>query len=343
MQIREVTAFLEGIAPRSLQEGYDNSGLIVGDPNQKVKGVLVSLDAIEAVVEEARARKCNLIIAHHPIVFKGVKSLTGKSYVERTIIKAIKYDIAIYAIHTNLDNVLHQGVNEKIAERLGLLNTVVLQPKKNLEKLVVYAPLPQAENVKQLMEKEALYELGGSGHLHSSLGIDSSGGAARIECHIPSHQRADLIGKLHELEGDVHFETMAIELGNPCVGAGLIGDLSEPIAESVFLQGLKSKLKTKCVRHTDLRNRRVRKVAVCGGSGSFLLPQAIGAGADVFVTGDFKYHEFFDAEKKLVIADVGHFESEQFTIELIHGILKRKFRTFACYCTEVNTNPVQYL
>jgi len=343
MQIKEVTAFLERIAPPSLQEGYDNSRLIVGNPATKVKGVLVALDAIEAVVDEAIARKCNLIVAHHPIVFKGLKQLTGKTYIERVIIKAIQNNIAIYALHTNLDNVLHQGVNERIAQQIGLINCEVLVPKQNMEKLVVYAPLAEADVIKELMEQEALYDLGGSGHLHSSLGVDASGGAARIECHIPSHQKNSLIQKLYELSEQVRFETMPISLGNPCVGAGLIGDLEEPIAESVFLKQLKSKLKTRCIRHTALRNRRVRRVAVCGGSGSFLLPKARSAGADVFVTADFKYHEFFDAEKQLVIADVGHYESEQYTIELIQGILKRKFRTFASYCTEVNTNPVQYL
>lgn len=343
MQIRDVTRFLERIAPRSLQEGYDNSGLIVGNPNQQVKGIIVALDALESIVEEAHKRKCNLIVAHHPIVFKGLKQLTGSNYIERCIIKAIKYDIAIYAIHTNLDNALHQGVNERIASRIGLINCEVLAPKQNLEKLVVYAPLAFADAARKLIDKEALYDLGGSGHLHSSIGVDSNGGAARLECHIPSHQRSDLISKLHDLDVNIMYETLPISLGNPSVGAGLIGELEESMAESVFLKRLKTQLKTKCIRHTALRNRRVSRVAVCGGAGSFLLPKAKAAGADVFVTGDFKYHEFFDAENQLVIADVGHFESEQFTIDLLHEILKRKFRTFACYSTEVSTNPVKYL
>ena len=343
MQIKEVIRYLESIAPRSLQEGYDNSGLIVGDPDAKVRGVLISLDAIEAVVDEAIQRKCNLLIAHHPIVFKGLKRLTGTSYVERTVIKAIKHDIAIYAIHTNLDNVLYKGVNERIAQRLGLVDCEILAPKQNLEKLVVYAPLELADSIRRLLDREALQDLGGSGHLHSSLGVDALGGAARLECHIPDHQRADLIHKLYELDERVTYETMPIALGNPYVGAGIIGDLPEPIAESVFLKSLKSKLRTRCVRHTALRNRRVRRVAICGGAGSFLLSKAKAAGADVYVTGDFKYHEFFDAEQQLVIADVGHYESEQFTIDLLQEIIKGKFRTFACYSTEVNTNPVQYL
>ncbi|NNE28909.1 MAG: Nif3-like dinuclear metal center hexameric protein, partial [Saprospiraceae bacterium] len=186
-------------------------------------------------------------------------------------------------------------------------------------------------------------ELGGSGHLHSSLGVNGSAAAARVECHIPAHQTFNLISKLHDLDEKIRYETLPVDLGNPYIGAGLIGNLPKPVAESVFLAQLKRKLRTECIRYTALRNRRVRKVAVCGGSGSFLLNKAIEAGADVFITGDFKYHEFFDADKKLVIADVGHFESEQFTIELLQEIIKGKFRTFACYCTEVNTNPVHYL
>lgn len=261
--IKAITAHLESIAPPSYQESYDNAGLITGDASWEVTNVLCCLDATEAVVEEAIQRGCNLVVAHHPIVFKGLKRLNGRNYVERTVIKAIKNDVAIYAIHTNLDNVLHRGVNAKIAEKLGLQNTSILLPK--------------------------------------------------------------------------------VEVSDPTVGAGLIGELPTAMDETQFLQQLKATMLAGCVRHTKLLGRPIKTVAVCGGSGSFLLPVAIARQADVYVTGDFKYHEFFDAENHLVIADIGHFESEQFTIDLLHEIISEKFTTFAPLKTSVNTNPVHYL
>jgi dinuclear metal center YbgI/SA1388 family protein len=260
MKITEILAVLETIAPPWLQESYDNSGLIVGDPEMEITGVLCCLDSTEAIVEEAVKKGCNLIVAHHPIVFKGLKRLNGANYVERTVIKAIRNNVAIYAIHTNLDNVFKNGVNSKIAEKLGLVHTRILAPKA----------------------------------------------------------------------GDIQ------------TGAGLIGQLPSPVSEGVFLQQLKKNLNTPCVRHTALRQRDIRTVAVCGGAGSFLLSEALRQGADCFVSADFKYHEFFDAEDRLVIADVGHFESEQYTIELLFEVLQEKFPTFALHLTNLNTNPVFY-
>lgn len=261
MQIREILAVLENVAPPHLQESYDNAGLIVGDPEAQVTGILFSLDSTEAVVEEALSLGCNLVVAHHPIVFRGLKRFNGSSYVERTVMQAIRKNVALYAIHTNLDNVYHQGVNAKIAEKLGLQNTRILSPKA----------------------------------------------------------------------------------GQTDIGAGMLGMLPQPLPETDFLLHVKSTLRASCVRHTALRGRPVETVAVCGGSGSFLLPDALRAGADAFVTADFKYHEFFDAEGRLVIADIGHYESEQFTIELLFQIIREKFPTFALHCTKVNTNPVHYL
>ncbi|MBL7809492.1 MAG: Nif3-like dinuclear metal center hexameric protein [Saprospiraceae bacterium] len=260
MKIAEILSVLEAVAPPYLQESYDNAGLIVGDPAQEVTGVLCCLDSTEAIIEEAMTRGCNLVVAHHPIVFRGLKRLNGATYIERTVIKAIQHGIAIYAIHTNLDNVFLQGVNSKIAEKLDLTNTHILAPKA----------------------------------------------------------------------------------GDPGIGAGLIGQLPKPMTESAFLQHVKSAMQTGCIRHTALRGREVRTVAVCGGAGSFLLPEALRQGADFYVSADFKYHEFFDAEGKLVIADIGHFESEQFTIELLFHILQEKFPTFALHLTNLNTNPVFY-
>lgn len=260
MKISDILSVLESIAPPNLQESYDNAGLIVGDPNAEVRGVLFCLDSTEAIVEEAVARGCNLVVAHHPIVFRGLKRLNGATYIERTVMQAVRQNVAIYAIHTNLDNVYKQGVNSKIAEKIGLADTRILAPKPT------------------------------------------------------------------------DFE----------IGAGLLGNLPKPMSEVDFLQHLKTSLNTQCIRHTALRGKPVQKVAVCGGAGSFLLPEALRLKADVFVSADFKYHEFFDAEGRLVIADVGHFESEQFTIELLHGIVREKFPTFALHLTNLNTNPVFY-
>lgn len=262
MQIKDILTVLEAVAPPHLQESYDNAGLIVGHPEAEVTGVLFCLDSTEAVVREAVEKGCNLIVAHHPIVFRGLKRLNGTTYVERTVVQAIRNNVAIYAIHTNLDNVYRHGVNAKIAEKIELLDTRILAPKSNLD---------------------------------------------------------------------------------VTIGAGLVGQLPSPMPEKEFLQHLKTSLRTQCVRHTALLGKPVRTVAVCGGSGSFLLPEALRAGADAFVSADFKYHEFFDAEDKIIVADVGHFESEQFTIELLCEIVREKFHTFALHLTETNTNPVFYL
>jgi dinuclear metal center YbgI/SA1388 family protein len=260
MKIADILSVLEAVAPPHLQESYDNAGLLVGSPDAEVRGVLFCLDSTEDVVNEAISLDCNLVVAHHPIVFRGLKRLNGATYIERTVMQAIRQNVAIYAIHTNLDNVRQQGVNAKIAERLGLADTRILAPRA----------------------------------------------------------------------------------GTSEVGAGLLGTLPSPMDETAFLQHLKNALKTNCVRHTALRGKPVRSVAVCGGAGSFLLPEALRAGADAFVTADFKYHEFFDAEGRLVVADVGHYESEQFTIELLRDIVQEKFPTFALHLTGLNTNPVFY-
>ncbi len=261
MSIQAILDVLEAIAPPHWQESYDNAGLIVGNPATTCTGVLFSLDSTEAVLEEARRKGCNLVVAHHPIVFKGLKRFNGATYVERTVMQAIRQDIAVYAIHTNLDNVLYKGVNAKIAEKIGLQQTRILAPKQGL----------------------------------------------------------------------------------PDIGAGLIGVLPTAMEALDFLRHLKQALRTECVRHTAPCGRAVQTVAVCGGAGSFLLPEALRAGADVFVTADFKYHEFFDADGRLIVADVGHFESEQFTSELLFDIVSEKFPNFALHLVETQTNPVNYL
>ena len=262
MKIKKVTSFLESIAPLEYQESYDNCGLIIGDANAEVKGTLIALDCTEAIIDEAIATGCNFVIAHHPVIFRGLKKLNGSNYIERTVIKAIKNDIAIYTIHTNLDNV-HNGVSAKIAEKLGLENCKVLLPKEDLN----------------------------------------------------------------------------INL----VGSGSIGELNLPVDAQVFIENLKLNMQTDCVRHTPLVKQQIKTVAVCGGSGSFLLKHAIAAKADIFITADFKYHEFFGAENKIVIADIGHYESEQFTKDLIYDLLVKNFTKFAVRLSKVNTNPIKYL
>lgn len=259
--IKTVTRFLENIAPLHLQETYDNAGLITGSLEWKVSGVLCALDCTPEVVREAEDENCNLIICHHPIIFSGLKKLSGDSYIVRTVVEAIQRNIAIYAIHTNLDNIFHHGVNQKIAERLKLVGPRILDPKEE--------------------DKD--------------------------------------------------------------IGAGILGELTEPMEVHSFLQWVKDRFELKVIRYTESsRIRNIHKVAACGGSGSFLLDKAIASGAEVFITADFKYHQFFDAEDQIMILDIGHYESEKYTIQLLHELISNNFSTFAAQSTKVNTNPVRY-
>lgn len=339
MKIRELTAYLETIAPSVYQEDYDNAGLIVGNPNADLKGVLLCLDSIEVIVEEAISKGCNLIIAHHPIVFRGLKKITGRNYVERTILKAIKNDIAIYAIHTNLDNVYHQGVNAKICEKLGLEYTQILSPKKALKQYAVSVPTEQAKIVRNLLLSAGLLEVNATSAIDYT--TDGSEEQVRLTAVAPVGMENRITQALSKT--DALLEINALESPSKELGAGMLGYLQQPMTELDFLQHLKQTMHAGVVRHTGMRGQEVRTVAVCGGSGSFLLGNAIAQGADVFVTSDFKYHEFFDADGKIIIADIGHFESEQFTIELLYEIISKKFSNFALHYTEVSTNPVSYL
>jgi dinuclear metal center YbgI/SA1388 family protein len=362
--IGDVVKHLEALAPPAFQEDYDNSGLITGDTNLAVTSVVVTLDCTEEVVHEAIALGANLIIAHHPIVFRGLKKLTGRNYVERTVIKAIKHDIAIYAIHTNLDNV-YAGVNRKIAERIGLVNLRILKPKKEtLAKLVTYIPRENADAVLGALHEAGAGNIGnykncsftveGTGtfmptasaqpHIGES-GIQEKVNEVRAELIFPIHLEAKILTALravHPYE-EVAFYVQRLQNENQEVGSGMVGDLEVAEEPIEFLRRLKISMNTNCVRHTSIVRPEVRRVAVCGGSGSFLLQDAIGAGADVFVSADFKYHEFFDSEAKIIIADIGHYESEQFTKELISEVLREKFRTFAINFSKTVTNPIRYL
>ena len=342
--IKEITSHLESIAPPSYQEGYDNSGLICGNPATAATGAILSLDATEEVVDEAIERGVNMVIAHHPIVFKGLKKLNGKNYVERAVIKAIKNEVAIYAIHTNLDNVFHRGVNAKIAEKLGLENTRILAPKKLVKKLSAIVSPPEAEAVRAALFAAGAGQINGEKDgSFTTLGV-GSGHAAKMKTEVlfPPASQGAVVAALHSLVPDAPFEIHAVENVNHGIGSGMIGDLPKAMKETAFLKMLKKAMKAGVVKHTRLLEKPIEKVAFCGGSGSFLLPHAIRQKADVYVTGDYKYHEFFDADGKLVIADIGHFESEQYTIELLGEIIREKFPTFALHFTKVNTNPVYY-
>lgn len=362
MIVNDIINIFENYAPSQLQESYDNSGLITGNKNLEVSNILITLDCTEDVIEEAIANNCNMIIAHHPIVFSGLKKINGKNYVERVIIKAIKNDIAIYAVHTNLDNVSN-GVNGKIAEKLALKNTKVLAPKNSIfKKLITYVPLLHFESV-----QNALFEAG-AGHIgnYSDCGFSQTGNGTfkanelarpfvgekdirhteneiRFETIIPIYLQNKIIQRLHEVHPyeEVAFELIATENTYDIIGSGLIGELENEVSPTDFLKMLKEKMELNVIKFTAF-SKNIKKVALCGGAGQFLLKNAINQGADAFISSDFKYHEFFDAEKSLMIADIGHYESEKFTKELMFDLIMKKNPTFAVLLSKTNTNPVNY-
>ncbi len=364
MKILEIIKPLEELAPLYLQESYDNSGLLVGNPDKDIQKALITLDITELVLQEAIDKKCNLIISHHPVIFQGLKSITGQNATERIVEKAIKNDIALYAIHTNLDNA-DIGVNSILCDKIGLVNRKILSPKKEiLRKLVTFCPVDDAEKVRQ-----AIFDAG-AGHIgnYDSCSFNSPGTGSfrgsedtnpfvgekgklhyeneiRIETIYPVYHENSVLKALF----DAHpYEEVAYDiyyLGNKFerVGAGMIGELENEMNETDFLNMLKQRFNSACVRHSKLLNKQIKKVAVCGGSGSFLIRDAKNAGADIFITCDVKYHDFFEADGKIVIADIGHYESEQFAKDLIYSILNKKISNFAVLISELNTNSVNYL
>jgi dinuclear metal center YbgI/SA1388 family protein len=363
MRLSVLIKHLEAFAPLNYQEDYDNSGLIVGDPNEEIHAALVALDCIESIVDEAILHNCNLIITHHPIVFKGLKKITGKTYVERVVLKAIKNNIALYAIHTNLDHVAY-GVNGVISGRLGLKNTKILSPKTAiLKKLVTFCPVAQSEVLRDALfaagagnisnYSECSFNAEGFGTFKGGEGADPFVGEVGIQ-HQEAEVRIETIFKVqderkvmlalfeHHPYEEVAYDIYPLDNKLDNVGAGMIGWLEEGLDGYEFLRMVKVNMDATVIRHTHVLPKKIRKVAVCGGSGSFLLKEAIAAGADAFVTADFKYHEFFDADEKLLIADIGHFESEQFTSDLLIDIIQEKFPNFAIRLTEHNTNPINY-
>ncbi len=363
MKIKEITSYLEFLAPLSSQASYDNSGLIVGNADTVVTSALICLDSTEAIVDEAIEKGCNLIIAHHPIVFSGIKKLNGKNYIERTVIKAIQNNIAIYAIHTNLDNYRY-GVNYEIGKRLQLEDLRILSPSPNtLCKLIVFVPETHSNEV-----REALF-LAGAGTIgnynecsfeekgtmtfkpleeadpfEGEIGIRTEGNEKKIEVLVSAHKLNAALTAMrsaHPYE-EIAYDILPLKNHNEYEGSGMYGKLSQPMDEIDFLTLLKKEFNCGIIRHTSLLGRPIRTVAFCGGSGSFLLNDAKRVKADIFITGDYKYHDFFDAEEQIIIADIGHFESEQFTTNLLADILKKKFPTFATHLTGVKTNPINY-
>lgn len=363
MRINDIIQELEELAPRSSQENYDNSGLLLGSKDQEVSSVLVCLDCTEEVVEEAIKLGSNLIISHHPLIFKGIKSLTGSNAVERTILACIKNNIALYAIHTNLDN-YRFGVNFEIGNRLGLKNLKILSPKPAvLFKLIVFVPKENLETLNNALFLAGAGKIGNyqECHFHSNgigtfkpilgaipfsgeLDIKSEVNEVKAEYLVSAHKIQKVLDAMHlnHPYEEVAHDIIRLENVNQMEGSGMIGELNQEVEEIEFLSQIKQRFHCGAIRHTSLLNRKIKKVAFCGGAGSFLLKNAIHEKADIFITGDFKYHEFFDAEDKIVIADIGHYESEQFTSNLIADILKKKFTTFAVHLTGVNTNPINY-
>ncbi len=363
MKIQDITSLLEKMAPPSLQESYDNAGLLTGSPSMECTGILVSLDATEAVIDEAIAKGCNMVVAHHPIVFKGLKKITGKNYVEQTIIKAIKNDIAIYAIHTNLDNVI-DGVNGRIADKLGLKNRKILLPKEDmLRKLAVFVPATHREQLAEALFAAGAGNIGNySDCSFSTPGTGSFKGNDSTqpfvgrpgERHYEPEMKVEVIFPvwlerkvLAAMRGAHPYEEIAFDVYSLAnihgqTGSGLVGELEQEMDERDFLGLLKQTFDLSVIRHTAFTGKPVKKVALCGGAGSFLTGAAKAAGAQVYVSADIKYHEFFDAEGALVLADIGHYESERFTTELLLEVLRENFPTFALLKSGVQTNPVHY-
>lgn len=364
MKLSEIMVLLETEAPLLLQEHYDNSGLLTGDKDMEISKALVTIDITEDVVNEAIEQNCNLIVSHHPLIFKPIKKIIPDNDLSRSLIKIIKNNIAVYAAHTNFDNII-TGVNGKIAEKLGLINTKVLQATENqFLKLVTFVPKMHAPHV-----REALFEAGAGGignYDKCSYNVEGFGTfragknaqpfvgetdklhsepEVRIEVILPrslKYRVLDGLLKSHPYE-EPAYDIISIENQSDIIGAGLYGELPEAMKETDFLAMLKSAFKCESIRHTDYRGKMIKKVALCGGSGSFLMKSAINAGADTFVSGDFKYHEFFEAKNSILAVDLGHFETEQYTKHIFYEIITKKMPTFAVRISETKTNPINYL
>jgi len=363
LKVQEIISHIESFAPLSYQESYDNAGLQTGDPEQKVSAVLLCIDVTDKVVQEAISLGAGLIISHHPVIFGGLKKLTGSNPAERIIMEAVRKGISIYTAHTNLDAV-YKGVNFKIASKLELRDVKILSPiRGQLRKLVFFVPVDKAEEVRNAIFAAGAGHIGeydmcsfntsGNGTFRGSDDSDPyvgekgkihSESELRVETIYPADREGKILRALvnsHPYE-EVAYDLYSLENEFDRAGMGVVGELEKSLDETGFLDLLKEKFGVTVIRHSPLLGRKVRKAAICGGSGSFLLNRAIASGADVFVTGDIKYHPFFDADGKILMADIGHYESEQFTTEIFYDLLLENFPNFAIHLTEVNTNPVNY-
>jgi dinuclear metal center YbgI/SA1388 family protein len=364
MKIKEIITVLEEMAPLAYAEDFDNVGLLVGNAEQESTGVLVCHDALEKVIEEAIAKNCNLVVCFHPILFTGLKKITGKNYVERVLIKAIKNDIAIYAVHTALDN--HQdGVNRIFCNALALTNTKILIPKENhIRKLVTFTVPENVEKVRNALFEAGAGTIGNykncsftSKGMGTYLGDESCNPVIgnryelveaeeiKIEVTFEKQLESKILKTLFEnhIYEEVAYEITTLQNKHQNLGLGMIGELQKPMNETDFLHFVKEKMQADGIRHSSLLNKSIQKVAVLGGSGSYAIKNAIAAGADAFLTADLKYHQFYEAENKLLLADIGHFESERYTKNYIVDYLRKKILNFAIILSEENTNPVKYL
>lgn len=363
MIVQDVINYLEELAPLAYAENFDNVGLLVGDKNEKITGILVTLDTLEAVVDEAIKTNCNLIISFHPIIFKGLKKLNGNNYVERVVIKAIKNNIAIYSMHTALDNAI-QGVNDMICNTLNLKNKQILIPQnETIKKLTTFVPKAEAEQIRTALFQAGAGSIGnysncsfnveGYGTFNGNADSNPTKGEkgalhteeeTKITFTFPKHLEAIILKtlfKTHSYE-EVAYEISTLENRNQHIGIGMVGELEEAMNELDFLSYLKAKMNTECIKHSSFLDRKIKKIAVLGGSGSFAIEAAKRSGADVFITADLKYHDFFTAENSILLADVGHYESEQYTKNLLVAYLTKKITNFAIILSQTNTNPVKY-
>jgi dinuclear metal center YbgI/SA1388 family protein len=361
MKIKDIINIFEEIAPVKLQETYDNSGLCTGNAEHEIKAVLITIDITPEVVEEAIQKKCNLIIAHHPLIFKGLKKITGDNYIEKSIINAIKNDIAIFTAHTNID-LIYKGVSNKICEKLELKNRKILVPKQlYLNKIITFVPQEHAPYVRNAMfsagaghigeysacsyningkgsfkaEKDAKPFVGETGKIHFE-------DETRIEMIFPDHLQNKIIKEMisaHPYE-EVAYDIIKLQNSWDKAGLGMYGDLEKEISETDFFDRIKDIFNVKIIKHSDFLNKNIKRVAVCGGSGAGFIQNAINCGADIYITGDIKYHDFFTAEKKILLADIGHYESEQFTKEIFYDIINKNNINFAVLFSDIVSNPI---
>ncbi len=363
MLLRELMDVFEEVAPLSLQESYDNSGIQLGNPDQEVTRGLVCLEVTPGVLREAIDKKCDLIISHHPLIFEGMKRITGKTAREQIVMEAIRHNVAIMSLHTNLDNV-KGGVNSRLATRLGLERLKILRPAKGLlKKLVTFCPGNYAEIVRAALFKAGAgqigdydccsYNLEGKGSFRAGESSNPFVGnpkelhyeeETRIETIFPVYLQPDVLSAMkaaHPYE-EVAYDVYPLDNEFEMAGSGMIGALKTPMGTDDFLAMVKKELGAAFVRHSPPDDEPIQVVALCGGSGAFLLPDAIQAGAQAFVTGDVKYHQFLDVAGKLLLVDAGHYETEQHTKELLVDIIKEKMINFALLISDTNTNPVRF-